>query len=283
MAGTLEDVAWDLEPLVDGEGEAGVDRLLDEAQERSAALRRALPGQGRRARRRRARRGRGRAAADLRARRARRHLRDAALRDRHRRPRQRRAAAARAGAGDRVETQLLFFELEWAALDDERADELLAADGLDTARHYLRTVRRYRPHLLTEPEEKILAEKARHRPRRLGAAVLRADQRGRGRRSTSESRSRSTSRWRGCSRPTARCAQRRRAGGHRRARSRACARARTSSTRCWPTRRPTTGCAATRRWLSSRNLANEASDESVAGARRGRARRATRSRAAGTA
>jgi oligoendopeptidase F len=59
-----------------------------------------------------------------------------------------------------IETRLLFFELEWAALDDERAEELLEADGLDFARHHLRTARRYRPHLLTEPEEKILAEKA---------------------------------------------------------------------------------------------------------------------------
>jgi oligoendopeptidase F len=59
-----------------------------------------------------------------------------------------------------IETTLLFFELEWAALDDERADELLATDELDFARHHLRTARRYRPHLLTEPEEKILAEKA---------------------------------------------------------------------------------------------------------------------------
>jgi oligoendopeptidase F len=59
-----------------------------------------------------------------------------------------------------IETTLLFFELEWAALDDEAADALLAADGLDFARHYLRTARRYRPHLLSEPEEKILAEKA---------------------------------------------------------------------------------------------------------------------------
>src|SRR3954451_12700564 len=60
----------------------------------------------------------------------------------------------------RIETTLLFFELEWAALDDERADALLASDGLDFARHHLRTARRYRPHLLSEPEEKILAEKA---------------------------------------------------------------------------------------------------------------------------
>jgi oligoendopeptidase F len=58
-----------------------------------------------------------------------------------------------------IETRLLFFELEWAALGDERAEELLAGDGLDFCRHHLRTARRYRPHLLTEPEEKILAEK----------------------------------------------------------------------------------------------------------------------------
>ena len=63
-------------------------------------------------------------------------------------------------AATAIETTLLFFELEWAALDDERAEELLAADGLDFARHHLRTARRYRPHLLSEPEEKILAEKA---------------------------------------------------------------------------------------------------------------------------
>jgi oligoendopeptidase F len=58
-----------------------------------------------------------------------------------------------------IETTLLFFELEWAALDDDRADELLAADGLDFVRHHLRTARRYRPHLLSEPEEKVMAEK----------------------------------------------------------------------------------------------------------------------------
>ena len=38
MSGTLEDVAWDLDPLVDSEGEAGADRLLTEAQDRSAAF-----------------------------------------------------------------------------------------------------------------------------------------------------------------------------------------------------------------------------------------------------
>jgi hypothetical protein len=59
----------------------------------------------------------------------------------------------------RIETTLLFFELEWAALDDARADELLATDGLHFARHHLRTARRYRPHLLSEAEEKVMAEK----------------------------------------------------------------------------------------------------------------------------
>jgi oligoendopeptidase F len=62
--------------------------------------------------------------------------------------------------GTEIETKLLFFELEWAALDDDRAEELLASGGLDFCRHHLRSARRYRPHLLTEPEEKLMAEKA---------------------------------------------------------------------------------------------------------------------------
>src|SRR5215831_5192810 len=59
-----------------------------------------------------------------------------------------------------IETTLLFFELEWAALAEERAEELLAGDGLDFCRHHLRNVRRFREHLLSEPEEKILSEKS---------------------------------------------------------------------------------------------------------------------------
>jgi oligoendopeptidase F len=59
-----------------------------------------------------------------------------------------------------VETKLLFFELEWAAVPDDRAETLLTAEGLDFCRHHLHSARRYRPHLLSEPEEKILAEKS---------------------------------------------------------------------------------------------------------------------------
>jgi oligoendopeptidase F len=59
-----------------------------------------------------------------------------------------------------VQTQLVFWDLEWAALSDERAGELLAGEGLDFARHHLQSARRYRPHLLSEPEEKLMSEKS---------------------------------------------------------------------------------------------------------------------------
>jgi oligoendopeptidase F len=59
-----------------------------------------------------------------------------------------------------IATTLLFFELEWAALPDDRADALLADDRLHFAAHHLRSARRYRPHLLSEPEEVVLTEKA---------------------------------------------------------------------------------------------------------------------------
>ena len=156
----LEGVAWDLDPLVDGEGERGVDRLLDEAESRVEAFASSYEGKV--------------------------HQFDAptlveamtelaaiseligrvgsfaALRfstDT--------ADPARGALLQRVEeratafqTKLIFFELEWAALPDERAEELLAAEGLDFCRHHLRSERRYRPHLLSQPEERILTEKA---------------------------------------------------------------------------------------------------------------------------
>jgi oligoendopeptidase F len=62
--------------------------------------------------------------------------------------------------GTEIETTLLFFELEWAALTDEQAGRLLESDQLAFCEHYLRNARRYREHLLSEPEEKVLAEKS---------------------------------------------------------------------------------------------------------------------------
>ena len=59
-----------------------------------------------------------------------------------------------------INTKLIFFDLEWAALPDERADALLADERLEFCRHHLASARRYKDHLLSEPEEKILTEKA---------------------------------------------------------------------------------------------------------------------------
>ena len=83
----------------------------------------------------------------------------------------------------KLQTTLLFFDLEWNELDDERAEELLAADEIDFCRHYLRTERRYRPHQLTEPEERILTEMSVTGSARLRAPVHRADLGDHGRRS----------------------------------------------------------------------------------------------------
>jgi oligoendopeptidase F len=54
---------------------------------------------------------------------------------------------------------LRFFELEWLALEDERAAELAAAPEVAADRHYLESLRRFRPHTLSEPEERVLSER----------------------------------------------------------------------------------------------------------------------------
>lgn len=153
-------VAWDLEPLARGEGEAGVRALLDEATTRAEAF--AATHAGRVAEL---------DAGGLRA--AMQELAElhelvgragsyASLRfavD---------TAAPEHGAllqlvqerGTAIQTTLLFFELEWAAVDDAQAEALLTDPGLAFCAHYLRSERRYRPYLLSEPEERILNEKA---------------------------------------------------------------------------------------------------------------------------
>jgi oligoendopeptidase F len=156
----LRATAWDLEPLVDGEGPAGVERRLSEALDRSRKF---------------AERYAGKLA----------ELDGAGLRDSMLELGAIQELVGRAGyyaalrfstdtanpangallqrvqeQETAIQTTLLFFELEWAALADERAEELLSADGLDFCRHHLRNARRYREHLLSEPEEKIVAEKS---------------------------------------------------------------------------------------------------------------------------
>jgi oligoendopeptidase F len=151
---------WDLSALVDGEDQSGVERLLAEATARTDHFAATYPGR----------------IGELDA-----EQLEAAMRELE----QINELAGRAGSyaslqfatdtsdpargallqhvqeqGTEIETKLLFFELEWAALDDERVEELLSSDRLDFCRHHLRSARRYRTHLLSEPEEKILAEKS---------------------------------------------------------------------------------------------------------------------------
>jgi oligoendopeptidase F len=59
-----------------------------------------------------------------------------------------------------LESEIRFFELEWIAADDAWAERLIseAGDELETAAYHLRTMRKKRPYLLSGPEERILAE-----------------------------------------------------------------------------------------------------------------------------
>lgn len=59
-----------------------------------------------------------------------------------------------------IETELLFFDLEWSELDDDAAERLLADPALERYAAVLRSERRYKPHQLSEPEETISTEKA---------------------------------------------------------------------------------------------------------------------------
>lgn len=152
-------VAWDLEPLVHGKGEEGVRALLDAAQERADTFASRYQGKvaeldadGLRAAMEQLAElyeliGRASSYASLRFSVDTTDEQLGALLQ---------LVRERATA---IQTRLLFFELEWAALDDERAEELLADERNGFFAHHLRTERRYRPYLLSEPEEKVLAEK----------------------------------------------------------------------------------------------------------------------------
>ena len=156
---TAADVAWDLEPLVDGKGEAGVDELLDDADRVAASVaeRRGTVAQLDAAGLASVMRELasiaelvGRAASYA-------SLRFAADTTDPGRGALLQHVEERATA---INTKVLFFELEWAALPDDRVADLLADEQLTFCRHYLAAARRYRPHLLTEPEELVMTEKS---------------------------------------------------------------------------------------------------------------------------
>ncbi len=156
----LEATAWDLEPLVEGEGRPGVESRLTEALERAKRFAERYGGK----------------LGDLDGASLAEAMNElAAIYELVGRAGYYAALGFSTDTADpatgallqkvqeqetTIQTTLLFFDLEWAALSDERAEELLASDGLDFCRHHLRNVRRYREHLLSEPEEKILAEKS---------------------------------------------------------------------------------------------------------------------------
>jgi oligoendopeptidase F len=58
-----------------------------------------------------------------------------------------------------IKNLLLFFELEWLKVEDAVAEQLIDDPALKPYSHYLSSLRRFRPHTLTEPEEKLLNEK----------------------------------------------------------------------------------------------------------------------------
>jgi oligoendopeptidase F len=156
---TAADVAWDVEPLVDGRGDDGVNAMLDDAAARVDALSV----------------HRGKVAELDAAALAAVMEQVAAVTDIVGRvgsyaglrfsvdttDPERGALLARVEErGTAIGNELLFLELEWAELPDDHVERLLASDALDFCRHYLASVRRYRPHLLSEPEERLMAEKA---------------------------------------------------------------------------------------------------------------------------
>lgn len=58
-----------------------------------------------------------------------------------------------------IRNLLLFFELEWLDLTEEEAERYFHAAVLQNYTHYLKSIRRFRAHKLTEAEEKIVNEK----------------------------------------------------------------------------------------------------------------------------
>jgi oligoendopeptidase F len=59
----------------------------------------------------------------------------------------------------RCSREVVFFELDWNTLEQEKANRLTDNPHLLRYRHYLRALRRYRPHQLTEIEEKLLLDR----------------------------------------------------------------------------------------------------------------------------
>ena len=131
-----------------------------QANERPAAFAEPLRRQGGRAGAAGLARRDARARGDQRAGRRAALVRVAAVLDRHRRSGAGRAAAARCrSARRRSRRSCCSSSSSGQRSTTLRPRRCSKRRGLDFCRHHLRSARRYRPHLLSEPEEKILAEK----------------------------------------------------------------------------------------------------------------------------
>ena len=163
MATTLtgaEQVEWNLSDLFEGPDDPRIDSELEEALEAAQAFRERYRGKLGSCRRGAARRGR-RGSSGSRAISYRVEV-FARLRFAADNSDQARGALVQKvrERNTQVETELLFFDLEWAALDDDVAERLLADPALEHYATVLRSERRYRPFQLSEPEERISAEKS---------------------------------------------------------------------------------------------------------------------------
>ena len=63
-------------------------------------------------------------------------------------------------AESRLSQRLVFIDLEWAEASEQVARKLINDQRLSRWMHWLVLSRRYRPHLLSEPEERIMREKS---------------------------------------------------------------------------------------------------------------------------
>ncbi len=62
--------------------------------------------------------------------------------------------------GSQLSQKMVFFDLEWNQLDDDKAQAIMDDPKLAKYRYHMEADRRYKPYNLSEPEEKILIDKS---------------------------------------------------------------------------------------------------------------------------
>jgi oligoendopeptidase F len=62
--------------------------------------------------------------------------------------------------GNKMSRELLFFDLELIQMPDDQYDNVIGDPGLAVYRHFLESLRKYRPHTLAEKEEQLLKLKS---------------------------------------------------------------------------------------------------------------------------